>query len=622
LFSFLLFLLFTTILSKPKTIEFESLPDAENQTLYDKKWENFGAYYDKDEMKVVSTLKMGAMNVTFEIYKKIRILSTAGSVYGTVPVYQWSKNITHFDPRLYDANGIEIPLPEEKLKKEYLKTGKVVFPKVTAGSVVSLRIIFKKNEIYYYRWQQWYKYSIPVRIQRFIFAYSKTGEYDYRTYGTRYKFTESKIYDKNNNAHIFILNDFEPQQDIDYLDYAAITEPRIIFRLKNLHFFWYHKEDDLNKSAIKNFKKEIEEPSFAAIETACEEAVKKIIADTPDTLERARKILRWLQDKTTIRKSQKEITFSLENAANIRIASQCYKMFKRAGLNPHVLLAYDKNTDILDSSFLYYNEDIYGFPFFSFHNTSYIAYPYEIGYELGEYPAGFNNATCIDLKNNSISTLPPPLWGEEWIKDKIVLNLKSFPGNYHFIREFRKNSASDFRAYFLNMTKESQGKYIENLLKDYKKSNKVESFSILNLDEYEKPLITQAIFKNDDMPIPYENKTIFKLNNFFCNDYFEDITMERKDDIFLHHKRIYIDELEIIKIPGKKIIPTIEANNIINNLFSVEINKSETDSSYIFQRTVIYGKNNFISEEKIKDFYDAINDLNKVKNSTITISDK
>jgi hypothetical protein len=167
------------------------------------------------------------------------------------------------------------------------------------------------------------------------------------------------------------------------------------------------------------------------------------------------------------------------------------------------------------------------------------------------------------------------------------------------------------------MNKKAKRNELEEVVKYYKESNELESYSLKNLHKFEKPFIATVAFKNDDMPIQHGNSTIFQLNNFYY-DYFEDITLERSEDVFIHYKATLIDELEILKIPAKKITPNIKSNNLSNKLFSVEFNKSETDTSYIFQRIITYDKNH-IPKEEIKSIYDDCVEMNKIKNSNVII---
>jgi len=168
------------------------------------------------------------------------------------------------------------------------------------------------------------------------------------------------------------------------------------------------------------------------------------------------------------------------------------------------------------------------------------------------------------------------------------------------------------RAFLLNKNKKDQEEYFEKKwIKKYKESNKLVFLNLMNLHDYGKPLIAVIEFTNDDVPIPYENKKIFKLNNFFVNA-FEDITPDRTEDVYIHNPLTQIAEIEVVNIPGKKIkfnikteqigdksepevvyyVPSTNPsgeksyNEINTKFFSVTYNQTETDSSYIFQRTL------------------------------------
>ncbi len=185
--------------------------------------------------------------------------------------------------------------------------------------------------------------------------------------------------------------------------------------------------------------------------------------------------------------------------------------------------------------------------------------------------------------------------------------------------EFKQNSASDYRESFLGEDKSALTKKFESWLDDYNESNKLISYDIRNLDEYDKPLHVILHFENDDMPVPYENKKILKLNSFYCN-YFKDINADRTEDVFLKTATTIIDELEVLKITGKKIAFDMKMENISNGLFKADFSKSTTDSSYIFTRTLTY-KPGKLEKKNIFAIIPDITSLNDIKNSSIIISE-
>jgi hypothetical protein len=272
-----------------------------------------------------------------------------------------------------------------------------------------------------------------------------------------------------------------------------------------------------------------------------------------------------------------------------------------------------------------------------------VAYPYHRGYELGEYPRSYNNVLCMNINDKEIQPLPPAKWGTKWVRRRMVLDLTSTPGKHKFICEYKENSASSLRETFLGENKSAlEGKF-QSWLKDYKESNKLLSFDIKYLNQYDMPLQVIIDFENDDTPIPYGNKQIFQLKNFF-DDYFKDITANRTEDVFIHNPTTYIDEIEVSKISGKKIDFDIKMekpndksetevihykpsekssagshyDKISSQLFSVDYQKNETDSSYIFKRTLSL-KPIRLSKKNLQKVYNNCVKLNSIKNSNLII---
>lgn len=640
----LILISFSGFCKKEKKI-IPDLPDATNESVYAQKWQKYGAYYDKFETVLKSFYSMQSTSSRIKIYKKIKILTTDGAEYGTIPVYRYAQRISRFEPMLFDQDGKEIELDGKKLRKTYTESGKVVFPNVKAGYTVELTIEFLHQNTYYSGFRERFSFDIPLRVGRFVHITTSNCEYDYKTYGNRYKLKE-EIY-KKGRVRVWSAKDLEPKKDLDYLDYFSNTEPMVIARLLKVKS--WSKSFNSEKKVFREYKNEIagitfnlKDESYQKIRKEC---LKKIANKTP--MERAKWILKWVQDNMALSGEEhdyfSEIT-ETQQASELQIACLCNKLFKDAGLNSHVVITGHKNWRPIDPSFLVHSNYITDpMPVVFLDNKKYAVFPIFRGYELGEYPLSYNNVLCLNISKKAIEPLPPPKWGSIWIRKRRILDLSSIPGKYSMVYEYKQNSASVYRRKFLKKDKAAQKGYFENLIKDYSETNRLKSFKIKNLRNYDKPLTAIIHFENNDTPIPYENKKIFKLNNFFL-DYFEDITLDRTEDVFIKNPAIYIDEIEVLKIPGKKIEFDIKMekpkkdskvevihyapskneytgnsySKISSSLFTVDYKKKETDSSYIFQRTLNL-KPVHIKKEEIKKIYDDCVKLNSIKNSSIII---
>lgn len=621
------------------------LPDAVNETLYAKKWQKYGAYYDKLETVLKSFYSMQSTSSKIKVYAKIKILTTEGAVWGTVPVYRYAQRISRFEPKLFNENGDEIDLNVKKMRKTYVETDKVVFPNVKTGYTIDLTIEFLRQNTYYYGFLISFSRKIPLRVGRFVHITTSNCEYDYKTYGNRYKFKE-EIY-KKGRVRLWTAMDLEPKKDLEYLDFSSNTEPMVVTRLLKVKS--WNKTFNTKKKVFRGYKGEIDGITFSlkgeAYQKIRKECVEKTAQKSP--MERAKIILKWVQDNMALSGEEHdyfgEIT-ETQIASELQITCFCNKLFKEAGLKSHIVITGHKNWRPIDPSFLVHSNYFTNpMPVVFFGNKKYAVFPLFRGYELGEYPLSYNNVLCLNIKQKSSESLPTSKWGTIHIKTKRTLDLSNIPGKYSMVYEYKKNSASFYRNKFLNKDKVEQKEYFEDLIKDYSKTNRLKSFKIKNLSDYDKPLSAIVHFENDDTPIPYENKRIFKLNNFF-HDKFEDITIDRTEDVFIKYPETNIDEIEVLKIPGKKIDFDIKIENpkkdsdvevihytasgtdnsgktynrIGSSLFTVDYKKSETDSSYIFQR-ILNQEPVHIKKEEIKKIYNDCVKLNSIKNSSIII---
>lgn len=621
------------------------LSEAPNADFYAQKWENYGAYYDVDEVVLTSSFTMESCVSIIDITKKIRILTTAGAQYGTIPIYRFAPRVSVFEPHLFDSNGVEIPLDKERLREIYLKSGKVVFPNVTKGALVSLEIRFIFDNTYYNCFTNWFSYTIPVRVGRFVHKTTSNCLYDYRTYGNRSQFAAETY--KKGNAKVWTLNDLEPRKDLAYVDYTSITEPKVIARL--LKVYSWDAEINSKKEVFKKYKAETEGIKLNLSGDDIGKAVKNCISSSDDQIDKAKKILRWVQDNMTSIGEEHDFRsniFESEKGSDMQIACLCNKMFKNAGIESDIVITSDKNIHVFDTSFFVHNNYLnMALPVVKINNKSYVAYPYKRGYGLGEYPMSLHNELCMNLKEKSIEPLPDPLWSEKWVCIRRTLDLGSVPGRYTLQYEYKQSSASEKRSEFLYYDKNKQKEELEEWVKEYKQSNTIKTFSVDNLTEYEKPLLISILFENDDVPIPYGNKKIFQLSSFF-KDYFKDITPDRTEDVVINNGFTTVDELEVMKIRGRKlsiaikqtgsdentveeIFTAVQEKNkhtdayvkykeILSRLYEVNYLRKETDTSYIFQRVIKVAPNRILKPE-MKKVYDDCVKLNSIKNSSVVI---
>jgi len=600
------------------SVDIPPLPDAPDCRPYDERWSKYGAYYDKIDIALLTFFGLESVSSRIEVLYKLKILTNEGASYGTVPIIRYSPRISKFEVRLYDSSGKEIKIDQDALKKVYLESGKVVVPKVTKGSTFTIRIEFM-GDFYYYHFSEWFSLTLPVRNARFVHQPSPSGKYDYKTIGSRGAFEYAEY--KKGRIKTWTIRNLEPRKDIDYLDHKAKTEPVVMARLLKVNC-WNRKYNE-KKEIFKGFRDKFDgisremcgADSSASILASC-------INKTDAELDKARKIITWVQNHMTSTEDKSSYSLNIissGNATEAQITSLCTRLFKKAGIDNHIVIAGQNNLYSLDSTFLFWSDWITTpLPVVVIGGREYVAYPFARGYELGEYPLYFKDELCMDLKTKSLKPLPKPVWGYSRVNERRTIRCTStgVNGCIHF--EYLYNNANYYRNTFLCMNKDDRKKYFEKYLEGCDQSNRLQSFSIHNLDEPGKELSADVVFTSDNKPIFYENKQVLKLGPYFSS-YFKDITPDRMDDVFTNEKTTYVDELEIIKNPGKNITVDIKMDSISNRLFSAAVERTETDSSIIFRRTMITpvdGRSFSIKYIKEKAYGD-IQALNGIKNGNV-----
>lgn len=580
---------------------------------YNKKWKKYGAYYDTYDVSLSSTFTMRGATSRVKVYRVMKILSTEGAKRGAIRVYEYAPVLSHFEPRLYNEDGMEIPLDKRKMRKTYLQSNKVVFPNVTKGSVLVLEMEFYYQNTYYSGFHEWFNPEIPIRSGTFHHKKSSNCVYDYRIYGSKHKLIETR------EGNTWNINDYEPEKDLYFTDYDAFVEPKIICKLLKVKS--WSRNFHSNKKILSEYKNNL----FGITVNYKGEGFNKILRQCAKGIKspqkRATAILTWIQDNMnssgSYTNAYKDV-INVQNASDMQISGLCSKLMQKAGLKSHVVITGSKNEYVIDTTFLIHNNYItIPLPVVEIDGTPLVAYPFDRGYELGEYPLSFNKVPCLNLVEKEIQQLPPPKYGTKWIREQKKLNLNAPNKTFSLIYEYKENSASYHREDLLSCDDSQLEKKFQNWLKDKFQSNKLKTFTIQNLHDYSLPLNINIEYDCEEPPIPYGKKQIYKFGKLF-DDYFSSITADRKEDVFIHNKAFYIDEVELMKIPGKKISLDMHMVNLDNALFTSTTAKLITDSSVIYRRELQYKPGVFTNSE-FKPLCKDIHTLNSINQASIII---
>ena len=81
------------------------------------------------------------------LIKWVKILWTDGAKFGTFVIPRYSNCLKEFKVSLEDPSGAIVALDQKKLKKEYLASGKIIVPQVTAGCRIGVYVVYKNDLI-------------------------------------------------------------------------------------------------------------------------------------------------------------------------------------------------------------------------------------------------------------------------------------------------------------------------------------------------------------------------------------------------------------------------------------------------------------------------------------------
>ncbi len=604
----------TSVTSQSKNVKIPPINFKEDQ-VDEEKYKRYGAYYDCIDVKFISNIDHSNSYAAIDVYTKIHIVTTDGAQYGTIPIYRYSRQISTFEPKLYTAENEEVPLDVSSIFKQYLQSGKVVFPKVTAGSVLTIKISFMKGKTFYSSIHHNFSKNIPIRAYRFTHVQDWDALYDYKTYGTRYSIDTATF----DNAKTWTVYNYIPQPRLSYLDYATYTEPRLIVRLVKVRLWdWSY---NTNKRIIKDYVKKTNKISPRLTKRVLKGAKGHIGTQ----LERAQKILHYIQKTFSTSGKEKMSTkkmLKFGNASDLQIAALCHASFKKAGIHSKIVITSDKQDHVFDTTFLLLNNYLYtALPVLSIAESTYVAYPYKVGYELGEYPITLNESSCLDLDKEMFSALPAPRWGSEHIEVRRVLDFREVPTECRYIYTYSETNASMARAYFHSLDEEEQKRYFVNKLDESIKLDKVISFSSSDYKNCATPFRASITFSSNYIPIEYKNKKIVNVGIFF-DEHLRALSTKRKEAVTVYNDYRYCEDVEVVGdsksfVFDDPILNRLKRNPIDNDLFSSKVSAVTTDSSYVISRK-LHIKKSKISTKDFSGIVKQCKTLNSLRSSTLS----
>lgn len=589
-----------------------TIPEADHS--YDKKWDKYGAYYVLDD--AVYSIRRG-YSFEFVVKKRIKIINTDGAKYGTVPIDLYSRRINKFTVQLINKDGVNVKLPVAKMRADYYKTEKVVFPNVTEGCELYLEIAFLGvSPTFFYDYS--FEREIPIVKGRFNFNNEIHNAIRFHTQLNDPR-KQIGVFDHSSgstNSNIsWEVNDYEPYSYHRYSLYPSEVESYVSIAVQTIKSYdgWgganYKNYDTWGALAeayddrVKDIKKDLSYQNIKAI-------INRHTDSKDKPLEKCKKILKWVQDSIKVsRRVDDRGAYSAyfdKKGSFWDVAVLTKMVFTECGIKTDICLGNSKQYLPLQKEFV--TRSVLRTPFLVLKddNKRVAAWPYFVGYTLGEYPSSYEGTLCLNLKSQEVESMPSLRWRNDESVYKTVVDLTDEGLEHSIEMTFKFSEASMMRQIFHHLDEEAQKKVCQKMLESRGETNKVSSVKIIDQEKIGEPMTIKITFDNALEPIPYKNSNIYEMKDF-CREFLSSVADQKSKVIKSRSKDITKDIL-VIKTSSRSGSVNINNVNIRNKFFHYSQRVSKSGSTYTITRTL----ETKVCEVNNLGYDDIVRDINKI----------
>ena len=595
-----------------------------------KDWENYGAYYEIDELFIevpyeqfidpfiTGTTYTSALR-KYVISNRIRILTKEGVRFGTVRIPRYIGSITVFKPRMFDENGKEKSLDREAMEAEFRKTSLVVFPNVTPGCVLETYIVINSPTALS-AYEYWFSRNIPVYKAKFTFSYPDKFEYAFKEYGHCPPGLSGTSPDNDHfRQRTWAYENIIPKGRGNHLARADATEDRVSLSMKygfsqSVYASWSSLVDNINRHYF-------ETAAFSS----------SIIAPTVDTLmhgtsslfEKADKIVAWVQDNISLANDETNKTFDPAGGFQKRQASVwekaaiCHTMLSNAGINSALVLTRPHPLGGFDESFVTPVSLQVPLVMVTVNDTSRLAFLYARGYALGEYPETYFGLKGISLNTERACALPQPNLEQSYTDFNFSLEYAHDTLFNTLDVEYSGPIAWKLRSRMLLQQSSEIKERFQHMITLFDHANKLSKCLVFNLNDRGVPLRAKITFLNQDQITVRKAAAYIGLSHLFYS-YAEQPDSNSTTPFNFDGKITIRESMLFKKNKGTTTTLNLSCVPVNNALFSSICMSSETPEYCKFSRTIAVHRD-VISPEQIPSCSEEIKELLRIKESSIII---
>ncbi len=561
-------------------------------------WKRFGAYYLADDLGITVDNIAGSNAATTEytVNKKIRIMSSHGSVWSTIPVWRLTDHVDEFECKLFDSLGREVSLKVRDLQRKFMESGKVVVPKTSGGSTIVLKIVFKANgapPIF----EHWFPRAIPVRTGRLILKVNNnlTFSYEAKTRGDRASITETTSNSDNNKIFVWKVSDAMPDDSMSYGERASESEPRVNIRMSPLYgshgstvSSWSELASTLNELIL--------EPDLESDKGEISEKAREIVSGKKNDKARAAAIVEWVQQNVVC--STDPTRASVLDVMNgkrsdmVLVAQLCQKMLAGVGIKSDLVLTRAHSRGGFDTDFMTYSGCREGIVIVKFDTTHYAFSPGFTGYPIGTYPVDYFDLSGLNINKQQVVQLPPSGWDRFEETSRATLRLSTDTAKQTLVQTYYQLSAPPVRRALQRHSEGQQHEAVESLLHMQGRYNKLDSFSIRGLGTYDPFVTITSTFTLNTAPVEYANSQRYDLSHFLFR-FFGDLDSSRQEDVVFKAVSHFSDTIEIVKDQNSRLELDAQPCTIADSLFTAHVAINQSPQAITVIRDIMVKKGRF-----------------------------
>ncbi len=602
--------------SKPILLNGDPEPQLDN------KWIKYGAYYLIDEIFVetsyLSSPFVEAPINKYIINKKIKILTPEGAKFGTVEVPVFGDFPSVFRLSQWDSNGTLLKFSAEPIRSGYLKTGKIIFPNVTPGSLLQIYIEFSSNTPVSVM-EHWFSGPIPVSKARFTFSYLDSYKYGIKAYGpVKNGKTESISQPKDLIYNSYEMRDVYPRSRMNNQDDIDVIEPRVAIAIR--HFRWQSLYESWNDLSEK-YETFVLKKSFFQSTTKLRKLADSLTRGKNTPLEKASEVFSWVQKNISFKPSplasinpDKVVKLGQGNMWEMAVVLR--EMFEYLGFETDILVTRSHSQGGFDPSFVSPIQLSVTFVTVKMGAKTYVAFPWSLGAALGEFPMDFVGLQALSLGNKKGQPMPDFVGSQSFFRNEFKLHPEDENSTMDMETETGGYLAFSIRNALIHSQKKEIEESFQKTLTELGRSNAVLKCDVQGLNQPGRPVLAKMVISNPNQTVRRKGETQMQLSHIF-QSYFSSYDTTRASGFKNNLDVNYSETLRIPKIPGKTLKSSIQCQDISNLLFKVTCITKDTLGEFVFNRSVSVRQKKLTAEEMCLLAKDIV-ELNRIRESSLT----